>query len=178
MSCYGGLFRRRSMTTKTKKRNKGPKKYPSHENINTDSSEVQDLIQEIDHMSPEKIRDLILQMLDEMDLPPPSKTAILNKGISEHKMLLKSSILKDHGTNSGQGRIPADEFVDQLKTNLSIEDMIPILEKLRVAVGTYHINWLHDFANKNGHVHLLNLMDHWNAVRPDESEFKVVLQMY
>ena len=56
--------------------------------------------------------------------------------------------------------------------------MIGILEKLRVAVGTYHINWLHDFANKNGHVMLLNLMKHWNDVRPDESKFLSILPIY
>ena len=68
------------------------------------------------------------------------------------------------------GRIPTDEFVEQLKTSVPLDEMIGILEKLRVAVGTYHINWLHDFANKNGHVMLLNLMNHWNSVRPDESK--------
>ena len=64
-----------------------------------------------------------------------------------------------------------DEFVEQLKTTLPIEEMIPILEKLRVAVGTYHITWLHDFADRKGHVKLLALMKHWNDARPDESEF-------
>ena len=68
--------------------------------------------------------------------------------------------------------MPADEFVDQLKTNLSVEETISILERLRVAVGTYPINWLHDFAKKNGHIQLLNLMKYWNDVRPDESKYK------
>ena len=73
------------------------------------------------------------------------------------------------------GRVSANEFVDQLKTNLSVEETISILEKLRVAVGTYPINWLHDFAKRNGHTQLLNLMRHWNEVRPDESKLELLI---
>ena len=81
-----------------KKKTKGLGKYPSHENINADSSEMNDLMQQIDEMSPETIRDRIREMVDEMDLPENSKNAILNKELNDQRMLLKNSIFKNHST--------------------------------------------------------------------------------
>ena len=89
------------MTSKTKqgkRKQKGPGKYPSHENINADSSEMHELLQQVDEMSPEKIRDLVKEMVDEMDLPENSRNAILEKELPDQRMLLKNSIFKNHST--------------------------------------------------------------------------------
>ena len=88
-------------SNKNKKKNKG-QKHTSLDNIHVDSSEVQDLIKGIDEMSSEKIREQILLMVDEMDLPTNSKDAILNKPLSEQQMLLKGAIYKDR-SHEGKG---------------------------------------------------------------------------
>lgn len=89
-------------SNKNKKKSKG-QKHPSLDNVHVDSSEVQDLIKAIDDMSPEKIREQIQLMVDEMDLPGNSKDAILNKPLSEQRMLLKSAVYKDR-SNEGKGK--------------------------------------------------------------------------
>ena len=81
-----------------KKTKKGPGKYPSHENLNADSSEVNDLMLQVDDMSPEMIRERVREIVDEMDLPENSKNAILDKELPDQRMLLKNSIFKNHGT--------------------------------------------------------------------------------
>ena len=88
----------------SKNKPKRGKRYPSQENLSQEASEVQELMQEVDNMNPDKVQEQLLQMLNENDLPEKSKIDILNKDMKTQRMILKSYVFKKHGTKK-EGKI-------------------------------------------------------------------------
>ena len=73
------------------------------------------------------------------------------------------------------GQSTEEEFVDQLEQNMSNPDqLIHVLERLKVSLSTYYISWVQKFAEKGGHRKLNRILNKWNQPGlNDESEYLI-----
>ena len=71
------------------------------------------------------------------------------------------------------GQSTQEEFVDQLEQNMGSPDqLIHVLERLKVSLSTYYISWVQKFAEKGGHRKLNKVLSKWSIPSyKDESKF-------
>ena len=61
------------------------------------------------------------------------------------------------------GQSTQEEFVDQLEQNMGNPDqLIHVLERLKVSLSTYYISWVQKFAEKGGHRKLNKVLNKWS----------------
>ena len=73
------------------------------------------------------------------------------------------------------GQSTQEDFVEQLEQSMGSPDqLILVLERLKVSLSTYYISWVQKFADKGGHKKLNKILIKWNlpTLNKDESKFE------